>query len=246
MNWINLKSITAIAVAALAAGTGTHLIQQREANRLRNENQNLVAQQEQSTTDRDTALSAAIANKDELERLRKDQSELLRLRNEVGQLRRRAKETEQLAEQNRQLQDALAKRVQNVPRTEAETETDPEKSFAIERMNRSKHLVLGLIMYAGDNQDMLPTDLNSISNYLGSVASEYLLNNPFELVLQGAITNIANPSATLAVREKQAWTAKGKWFKTYGFADGHSEVHTEPDGNFEAWEKQRMLIQPSR
>ncbi len=53
MNWINLKSITAIAAAALAAGLGTHLVQQRETVRLRGENQNLLAQQEQLTAQRD-------------------------------------------------------------------------------------------------------------------------------------------------------------------------------------------------
>ncbi len=45
MNWLHLKSIAALAAAALAAGTGTHLWQQREANRLRIENLNLVALQ---------------------------------------------------------------------------------------------------------------------------------------------------------------------------------------------------------
>lgn len=88
MNWINMKTITAVLASALAAGTGTYLVKQRETNRLRTENQTLVAQHESTAIERDAALSAARTTKDELERSRKDEAELLRLRGEVGQMRR--------------------------------------------------------------------------------------------------------------------------------------------------------------
>ena len=38
----------------------------------------------------------------------------------------------------------------------------------------------------------------------------------------------------------------GKWVKVYGFADGHSEIHKEADGNFEAWEKERIIAPAAR
>ena len=60
MNWINTKSIAAILSAALVAGTGTYLVQEREATRLRSENQNLIAQQAQLTNEREAALRYAI------------------------------------------------------------------------------------------------------------------------------------------------------------------------------------------
>lgn len=88
MNWINAKSITAVLVSAIAAGTGTYLVTHREAGRLRAENQNLMARQESAVREREEALSAARAAKDELERSRKDQAELLRLRGEIDPLRR--------------------------------------------------------------------------------------------------------------------------------------------------------------
>ena len=245
MNWINIKSITALAAAAVAAGTGTHLLQQREANRLRSENQNLIAQQEQLTTERDTALSTA-ANKDELERLRKDQSELLRLRGEVGTLRRQSKELEKLRDENRQLRSSLAETTKASPPKEADPDADPQKQAAIAKLNDARVLLLGLILYASDNQNQLPADFNQNSNYWANANPRLTGTNQFELVIQGSLSSITNPSMTIAVREKDAWFAKGKWFKTYGFADGHSEVHTEADGNFEAWEKQRMLIPPDR
>ncbi len=88
MHWLNLKSVSAIVAAAVAAGTGTHLVQQREATRLRTQNQNLISEREKLTNERDTSLLAVAANKNELERLLKNQGELLRLRGEVGQWRR--------------------------------------------------------------------------------------------------------------------------------------------------------------
>ena len=47
MNWISAKSIAAIVASALVAGTGTYLVQQRETNQLRTENQNQSAVQRQ-------------------------------------------------------------------------------------------------------------------------------------------------------------------------------------------------------
>lgn len=88
MNWLNIKAIAAIVVAAVAAGTGTHLVQQREATRLRDENQDLVAEREELTTERAAALSVVAASRDEIQRLQKNQAELLRLRGEVGLMRR--------------------------------------------------------------------------------------------------------------------------------------------------------------
>ena len=97
MNWINLKSVTAVLAAALTAGTGAYLVQQREANQLRGKTQDLMAQQEKLVSERDVALSAATGLKDELEQFRKDKMELLRLRGEVGVLRQRKRELEQAA-----------------------------------------------------------------------------------------------------------------------------------------------------
>lgn len=34
----------------------------------------------------------------------------------------------------------------------------------------------------------------------------------------------------------------GKWAKVYAFADGHSQLVSPPDGNFEAWEKKHIPV----
>jgi hypothetical protein len=66
----------------------------------------------------------------------------------------------------------------------------------------------------------------------------------FEIVYQGSLNDFTNAADVIVLRERQA-TPPGrpgdKWSKAYAFADGHSELHLEPDGNFDAWEQQRMI-----
>ncbi len=116
----------------------------------------------------------------------------------------------------------------------------------MEKMNDAKLLVLGLIMYAADNQKQLPADFNQTSNYWTNANVPLTDPNQFELVLHGSLTNVTNPAETIAVREKQAWINNGNWVKAYGFADGHVIIHAEAGGNFDAWEKQHLLIQPNQ
>lgn len=67
----------------------------------------------------------------------------------------------------------------------------------------------------------------------------------FEIVYLGSLTNLTNAAGTIVLREKHAArTQDGKWQKTYGFADGHAEIHTEPDGNFDDWESQHLIPPP--
>ena len=100
MNWINAKAVTAIIGAAVVAGTGTYLVKQSEVNRLRDENQQLVAQQATLTADNQAALGAAQSNKDEMEKLRKEASDVVRLRGEVAQLRRQQADAQRIAQKS--------------------------------------------------------------------------------------------------------------------------------------------------
>jgi RNA polymerase sigma factor (sigma-70 family) len=93
------KAAAAILGAVIITGTGTYLVQQRQLERLRAENQNLLAQQQQLTAEQEAASKAVQTAREELERLQKDNAELLRLRNEVGQLRREREAAKQRASQ---------------------------------------------------------------------------------------------------------------------------------------------------
>jgi RNA polymerase sigma factor (sigma-70 family) len=96
----NAKAFAAIVGAALLAGAGTYVVQQRQLGRLRTENQQLVAQQSQLAAEQEAASKAARDTEENLARLQQDNSELLRLRNEVGQLRRERDAARQRASQS--------------------------------------------------------------------------------------------------------------------------------------------------
>ena len=260
MNWINMKSIAAIVTAALTAGTATHFVQQREADRLRNDNRQLVAEQDKLTGERDAALAGASSDKNELARLQKNQSELLRLRGEVGLLRRQVKELERLREENRRLQAGLVKAGASSEQTEAKSDSDPQRQVARAKMGLAKELLLGLMTHAEDNQGQYPTGFDQVlSVFTDPDATSQvwaIKNNPdanstmlnqFEIVTPVSTKSVTNWAATIAIREKEPWLLNGKRVKVYGYADGHSQVITEPPEGFEAWEKQHMVLpQPSR
>jgi RNA polymerase sigma factor (sigma-70 family) len=244
INWINLKSIAAVVAATLAAGTGTHLLQKREADRLRAQNRALLFEQSEHSQIREAELSATAAMNDELERLRNNQNELLRLRSEAGTLRRQLDELAKLREENRHLRESFVKVSEQAQPVKPDGETDLPRQLAIVKMNDARSLVLGLLMYSSDNQNRLPADFGEITRYLTNTQPAFSGSNQFELVLQGSITSVTNPSAIIAVREKEPALLNGKWFKSYGFADGHAEIKPEPEEGFQAWEEKHMTVAP--
>jgi RNA polymerase sigma factor (sigma-70 family) len=235
MNWISLKSAATITVAALAAGSGTYLWQQHEASALRSENADLTTQRDSLTKERDDAVAAAAAKNDQPDGLPADKEELLRLRSEVGLLRRQTNEINRLRQQNAELQSSLAETKQ----TKQEPE-DPDKQMAIEKMNNAKQICLGVILYANDHQNQLPTDFSQLTNYFKNADDATAYNNQFEIVAQGSITNLSNTANTIAIRERQPWLSSGKWLKAYGFVDGHVVIMAQPPEGFDAWEQAHM------
>jgi hypothetical protein len=101
-------------------------------------------------------------------------------------------------------------------------------------------------MYAFDNQDQFPTNFDVLAPYFGGNANPEMTNlNHYEMVYQGSLTNIKAPMSTIVVREKEATFLNGKWVKAYGFADGHSELKSDPPEGFDTWERERMITQPA-
>jgi hypothetical protein len=241
MNWINTRTVLASIAAAVIAGLGVYFVQQSAIDRLRAENQKLMAQHQGVSVELETALASAAGSRDELERLQKDKGELIRLRGEVGLLRKQTKEADKLKEVNRQLSASVAQANQDSQQRESEAEAEREKELVIAKMSDSKLLVLAMLMYANDNQDQIPADITLASNYLSNAQSLLTKTNQFDLVIQGSLKNVPNPSTTIAVREREASLQNGVRVKVYGFADGHSELKREPPEGFEAWEKAHML-----
>lgn len=126
--------------------------------------------------------------------------------------------------------------------TSAQTADDAAaRQAAMQKMTDAKQGILALIMFASDNGGQLPTNLDQALGYLKDGSPDEIRTN-FDMLDYGSLTNIANPSTTIVLKEKQAWqTPEGKWMKSYAYADGHAEIHTEPSGDFAQYEKNHTL-----
>jgi len=87
MNWINAKSVAAIAVAALVAGTAGYLAQKQKTDQLQTQVDAALGQLEKAKADALAAQQTQAAREQELQTLRSASVELARARNEVAQLR---------------------------------------------------------------------------------------------------------------------------------------------------------------
>jgi RNA polymerase sigma factor (sigma-70 family) len=173
--------------------------------------------------------------------------ELLRLRGEVGMLRSQTNQLEGLRNENRRLRASQAKTGPN-PEPQGDDAAEAQRQMAVAKMSDAKLLMLGLVLYAGDHTDQVAKSLDQLEPYLRDKAPGLTGTNQFELFFQGSLKDIPNgspASQTIVVRERQGWQASdGSWHRAYGFADGHSELHRSPDGDFETWEKQHTFSPP--
>jgi len=223
--------------AIVVAGVATAVLLEHQAlTRLRQQNLALQQQVEQLTRQAaERQLRARLnAPAGKPAPLRDRQlGELNRLRGELSALPRQTSQIASLQAENTQLRAATGE-----PEDQAEAEF---KEQTIERMNHQKQWLLSFHMYANDHNDQFPATFEQAA---GAQHTESLLDfatNNFEIAYQGAVKGLTNPGETIVFREKQARRSpKGDWIKVYGFADGHVETHAEPDGNFEAWEKQHI------
>jgi RNA polymerase sigma factor (sigma-70 family) len=254
------KALFATTLVAAAAG----VYEAREASNARTQ---LVAAQQQGNS-----LSNQI---DELTRQRDDLSgqlasakdgktksagnELLRLRNEVGQLRT------QLAAASRQRREESAPVKTNEKDENAVTPEEAMKREAIAKMNYARQWLTAFMIYADHNQGQFPTNFAQADPFLDqSAKTEHdlkpgefppsgikygLVPDNYEMTYQGSLQAITNPSQRIVLREKQPeQTEDGGYVRTYGFADGHTEVHKgaairNPDETgFETWEAERGFV----
>ena len=107
---------------------------------------------------------------------------------------------------------------------------------ALSRFDDAKTYCMGMLLYAQKNQNLFPTDLDLTLPYLREASHIPSGTNRFEILYNGSYLQLTN-STSIVIRS-EPWQRKNRnWTRIYGFADGHCEVHSEPDGNFNAWEK---------
>jgi hypothetical protein len=233
-----------LATAVAVVGLGTPLaIQYQENSLLKQQNRILKTQADQAAADQakyDELRLQQNTSLQELVRLRKEHDELLKLRGEVGPLRRKLADLEK--QQGIKQAAAPAAPVAVDPSDEPlDPVMEAFKQQAILRMNTAKNLVLGFHQYANDNQGNLPKSFAEILPYLDDDMKNSDAQDRFEILYQGKISDIKSPANTILVRESQAMNGpSGNWVRTYGFMDGHSEVHSEATEDFSQWERSRL------
>jgi len=100
-------------------------------------------------------------------------------------------------------------------------------------------------LHANDNAGKVATNFDQIAPYIAG-NNRITGTNHFDIVYSGPLQAVTNPAMTILLREAEArQQANGRWTKTYAFVDGHSEIHMEPQNNFEEFERQR-IIPPSQ
>jgi RNA polymerase sigma factor (sigma-70 family) len=232
-----------IVIALIAVGmVGGVLIHQRNTTeRLQSEKSALEQRVAELTSQADSYRLAAEKNAEALAQGARQSAEVLRLRGEVSQLRRQA------------VPKPGPKAASAKPPEPVEQPTSEEaaRAFGLRRMNESKTLLLGLILYASEHDEQFPATLDAAAEHLKSSGAapgtdETLKNlnlHDFEMIHQGSLTNLANPAMGIVLREREAWrTPEGKWARAYGFGDGHSELHLSDAPDDADWEAAHTVV----
>ena len=169
-----------------------------------------------------------------------EHAELLRLRGEVARLLRERDALKVLATKpNPVPPDA------GVAATSGLSDYEVFRNSGIRKLNESKNWVLACIKYAEAHGDRYPDSLEEASGYLDAAsATAGNGGDRYELVYHGSFAGVTNPSRTIVLREKEPFQNFDRpgFSRTYGFLDGHAEIHSAEDGNFEAWEAERTPV----
>jgi hypothetical protein len=250
---------TTLRAGALAVVTtvvlSSLLVWQRSANtRLRQELSQLREETTQSGRLRDDnerlgkenqRLAQLKIDHDEMERLRLENGELLRLRGQVGVAKGA------LADKARQLDDAQSQLNKSLQRAanwgETNVITDVEAA-ALQHLSVTTKTELlrktlqTLMDVAQTNNTGLQLNANQLIPEQEARWKALESGFDFEVVYKGPLNQSQDPGRTIVIRERQAeQRTDGTYTRIYGFGDGHVEIHKTPDGNFEDWERERMV-----
>jgi hypothetical protein len=145
-------------------------------------------------------------------------------------------------EPNSGRQSSAAKADQSAA-SEGNDTSEELSGVALSRFNDAKIYCLGMMLYAAKNQNYFPTNLDQTLPGLREADQKPSGTNRFDILFQGAMDKLPNPMTNgIIVLRSQPWQGgDGRWTRVYGFADGHCEVHSEADGSFDTWEKQRLV-----
>ena len=98
-----------------------------------------------------------------------------------------------------------------------ESSLQKQANERIESMQMLKHLALGCICYAQDNDGMLPAELSVMKSYVEKSFNP----DDYILVASGKLSEIVLPSKALLIRQKEL-LSDGQ--QAVAYADGHAEI----------------------
>jgi len=230
--------ITTALIAVMAAAA---IVEYRINATQREENRGLCQRIAQSNTPEDANRQQVELEQTAVPSSADDQSaELVRLRAEIESLKKELAETRHKAERD---QAALA---------QAQADQTAAQTVLKQTIKRTREC-LGSWGYAwtacaGQNHGQLPTSFEQARPFLpeGVPMENDLVPSQFEIVYQGSLSNLGNPRQIVVLRQREAVQTPGQanWLRTYLFADGHVEIQSTPDGNFEAWESEHTAANP--
>jgi RNA polymerase sigma factor (sigma-70 family) len=239
---LKLMTITKLKAGLLSivvvAGVSAPLVMQYRAQQQLREENTALRQQLNEAAAQTSTLSNQLQQTAATPAISQDQlSELLRLRGQVGALRKQLSEAAKVG-------SAVAAKGPGTAPADAQNAEEAMRDQFIARMTFAKSWMLAFFLYSEKNGDNFPASYGDAAPFLPEEFRDKVLasTNQFEIVYRGSIQSVKKPASTIVLRELEAaQTPDGGWARTYGFADGHSEVHKSDTGDFSQWEAERMV-----
>lgn len=225
-----------IAVVAVVGVATPLVLHQRSVDRQSAVNAELQSQstklaQQQAENERLAGLAGKAAQPAE------QSTELIRLRAQAKSLQNTSNSLAKLKAENRKLRAAA-----DMPEVEP---SDAEKQEMQARLVENKTWLMTSYLYARNNQGRFPTGLSALAKDPrapggGSSADQY------DVVYQGTIADLSKPQNVIVLKQKEPMPYGNRWAKTYGYADGHVEIHVQADSDFKDWENQHLTNSTAR
>lgn len=221
----------AAAVVVFGGLVGAVVIQGNQNQRLRAE----IAQLNATIQSKETATAPASASENAAS------DEVVRLRGEVAKLIRERNDQASQAQQSAgtQSQAASAGTLTAAPQ---EDPREVQRRVALARLGYARNWGMAFFLYMEKHDGQMPATFAEAIQFLpkdDSVAG--MTPDQYEITFQGRTADLANPSATFIMRERDP-AQESAISRTYLFADGHTEIVKVDDGDFTAWEQQHMPV----
>jgi len=228
----NLKTAAVVLGVAAATGTSTYLVKEKEADRLRADNQTLNQNYADSTAQQQEAKTAIRLRDDQIARLKKDIADLPRLRGEIDSLNRKLSDTDRLIAKlkasNSELESTLSAMNAAIPAAAGASDNEPDPGM-LEAKAEFRGIQAAAEQFRLEYGGRMPGKVEDLSVFLGSAFLEkhggldrYEFHD-FSSLSQDQLRQLHKDTIVITEREARR-TSSGEYFKAYYLADGSVEV----------------------